>query len=89
MSESGHVDEPTKFTPKDPPKLNPPKEDPITVEELAKCDGKIVLRNDYHTELILANLPSIPIRHPLLAPNLRRHHGHRLRCFRQYRLLTQ
>ncbi|KAL2043279.1 hypothetical protein N7G274_003585 [Stereocaulon virgatum] len=39
MSKSGHVNEPKKFTPKDPPKLNPPKEDPITMEELAKCDG--------------------------------------------------
>lgn len=27
------------FDPKDPPKLNPPKDDPISVEELAKCDG--------------------------------------------------
>ena len=28
------------FAPKDPPKLNPPKDDPITVEDLAKCDGQ-------------------------------------------------
>ena len=42
-NESGHVEEPKKFTPKNPPKLDPPKDDPISVEELAKCDGKITL----------------------------------------------
>lgn len=39
MAESGHVQEPKKFAPKDPPQLNPPKDEPISVEELAKCDG--------------------------------------------------
>lgn len=29
------------FAPKDPPQLNPPKDDPISVEELAKCDGML------------------------------------------------
>ncbi|KAJ3492429.1 hypothetical protein NLG97_g5400 [Lecanicillium saksenae] len=28
-----------KFEPKEPVQLNPPKDDPITVEELAKCNG--------------------------------------------------
>lgn len=42
-NESGHVEEPKKFTPKNPPKLDPPKDDPISVEELAKCDGKTTL----------------------------------------------
>lgn len=42
-SKRGHVEEPKNFTPKDPPKLNPPKDDPISVEELAKCDGKLAL----------------------------------------------
>lgn len=28
-----------RFTPKNPVELNPPKDDPITVEELAKADG--------------------------------------------------
>ncbi|MCJ1357720.1 MAG: hypothetical protein MMC33_007716 [Icmadophila ericetorum] len=28
-----------KFTPKQPVQLNPPKDDPFTTEELAKCDG--------------------------------------------------
>lgn len=27
------------FAPKDPPKLNPPRDDPISPEDLAKCDG--------------------------------------------------
>jgi len=42
MSESsskGHVEEPRNFAPKEPVQLNPPKDDPITVEELAKHDG--------------------------------------------------
>lgn len=29
-----------KFEPKVPVQLNPPKDDPISVEELAKCDGE-------------------------------------------------
>lgn len=28
-----------KFEPKEAVKLNPPKDDPITLEELKKCDG--------------------------------------------------
>jgi len=28
-----------RFNPKVPVQLDPPKDDPITVEELAKCDG--------------------------------------------------
>lgn len=89
MSESGHIEEPKKFTPKDPPKLNPPKEDLITIEDLAKCDGKITLYSDHLKEPKFTNLPSIPIRHPLLASNLRSHHGHSLRCLRQHGLLAQ
>ncbi|KFY81657.1 hypothetical protein V500_11217 [Pseudogymnoascus sp. VKM F-4518 (FW-2643)] len=30
-----------KFEPKTPVTLNPPKDDPITVEHLSKCNGKI------------------------------------------------
>lgn len=30
-----------RFAPKNPVQLNPPKDDPITVEELAKCDGML------------------------------------------------
>jgi hypothetical protein len=37
---SGHEPEPKNFEPKTPVKLDPPKDDPISVEELAKCDGK-------------------------------------------------
>lgn len=40
MAESQPVGETKKFTPKDPPKLNPPKYDPMSVTDLAKCDGK-------------------------------------------------
>lgn len=29
-----------KFEPKEPVQLDPPKDDPITLEELAKCNGK-------------------------------------------------
>ena len=31
--------EPKRFEPKEPVKLDPPKDDPITLEELAKCNG--------------------------------------------------
>ena len=40
-SSSGHVEEPKNFEPKTPVTINPPKDDPITVEELAKYDGKL------------------------------------------------
>lgn len=36
---TGHVEEPKNFAPKDPPKLNPPNDDPITTADLAKCNG--------------------------------------------------
>ncbi|MCJ1286928.1 hypothetical protein MMC26_006274 [Xylographa opegraphella] len=39
MASTGHVEEPKNFAPKNPPQLDAPKSDPITVEELAKCDG--------------------------------------------------
>ena len=32
--------EPKSFTPKQPVQLDPPKDDLMTYEELAKCDGK-------------------------------------------------
>jgi cytochrome b involved in lipid metabolism len=34
-----HEPEPKRFEPKVPVQLDPPKDDPITVEELSKCDG--------------------------------------------------
>ena len=44
MAERGHAQEESKkFAPKDPPKLSPPKDDPITVDELAKHDGTTVV----------------------------------------------
>ncbi|MCJ1304977.1 hypothetical protein MMC08_007790 [Hypocenomyce scalaris] len=39
MSSSGHDSEPKNFAPKNPVKLDPPKDDPISVEDLSKCDG--------------------------------------------------
>ncbi|KUM55405.1 hypothetical protein ACN42_g11874, partial [Penicillium freii] len=44
-------DESKRFTPKVPVELDPPKDDPISVEELAKCDGMRVypiIANVYH-----------------------------------------
>ena len=39
MSETHHEPEPKNFAPKHPPKLDPPRDDPIGLEELAKYDG--------------------------------------------------
>ena len=39
MSEST-TEKKGKFEPKNPVKLDPPKDDAISVEQLAKCDGK-------------------------------------------------
>jgi len=36
---AGHAEEPRNFAPKQPVQLNPPKNDPITGEELAQCNG--------------------------------------------------
>ena len=36
---SGHVPEPKNFEPKTPVSLNPPKDDPISPDYLAQCDG--------------------------------------------------
>ncbi len=38
---SGHVPEPKNFEPKTPVHLNPPKNDPVSVQHLSKCDGKL------------------------------------------------
>lgn len=37
--DANHVEEPKRFEPKTPVNLNPPKDDPITLDYLAKCDG--------------------------------------------------
>jgi len=39
MSE-GTTEKKGKFEPKNPVKLDPPKDDPISVDQLAKCDGR-------------------------------------------------
>lgn len=38
-----HEPEPKRFEPKVPVQLDPPKDDPISQEELARCDGKFSL----------------------------------------------
>jgi hypothetical protein len=40
---SDHVEEPKRFEPKTPVQLDPPKDDPISVDYLKKCDGKTAL----------------------------------------------
>lgn len=35
-----HEPEPKRFSPKVPVELDPPKDDPISPEELAQCDGR-------------------------------------------------
>lgn len=39
--DENHVEEPKRFEPKKPVQLDPPKDDPITLDYLAKCDGAI------------------------------------------------
>lgn len=36
-----------KFEPKNPVQLDPPKDDPISLEHLAKCDGETYSTQDY------------------------------------------
>jgi hypothetical protein len=45
---SEHSQESKSFAPKDPPKLNPPKDDIITVAGLAECNGTACLHLDFH-----------------------------------------
>ncbi|KAI4150029.1 MAG: hypothetical protein LQ340_004306 [Diploschistes diacapsis] len=42
-----HEPEPKNFEPKEPVKLDPPKDDPITVEELSKCNGQDTSKPTY------------------------------------------
>ena len=37
---SSQEEEPKKFEPKKPVQLDPPKDDPISLEYLSKCDGE-------------------------------------------------
>ncbi|KAK7620783.1 putative progesterone binding protein [Phyllosticta citricarpa] len=39
MRDANHAEEPKRFEPKNPVQLDPPKDDPITPEYLAKCNG--------------------------------------------------
>jgi len=38
---SGHAPEPKNFEPKQPVRLDPPKNDPISLEQLSQCDGEL------------------------------------------------
>lgn len=58
MTDTGHVAEPKNFAPKTPVDLNPPKDDPISPEELSKCDGKNAKTKLYTTFLLLVFLHS-------------------------------
>ena len=40
MSERDHVAEPKNFEPKVPVKLDPPKNDPINLDHLSRCNGE-------------------------------------------------
>ncbi|KAK8235958.1 hypothetical protein HDK90DRAFT_260635 [Phyllosticta capitalensis] len=40
MRDANHAEEPKRFEPKKPVQLDPPKDDPITPEYLAKCNGR-------------------------------------------------
>ncbi|KAI9804250.1 MAG: hypothetical protein M1833_007057 [Piccolia ochrophora] len=48
MASSSSVPEPRNFEPKHEVKLAPPKDDPFTLEQLAKCDGS----NSNHPTLV-------------------------------------
>ncbi|KAJ5214552.1 Cytochrome b5 [Penicillium cf. viridicatum] len=53
-----------RFTPKVPVELDPPKDDPISVEELAKCDGMRVYPCTQHRflpQFPISNAPSSKI----------------------------
>ncbi|OMP84484.1 putative steroid-binding protein 3 [Diplodia seriata] len=41
--DANHVEEPKRFEPRNPVQLDPPKDDPIALDHLAKCDGAIHL----------------------------------------------
>jgi hypothetical protein len=62
-----HEPEPKRFEPKVPVQLDPPKDDPISVEELAKCDGEDLFfllsgtaRTLRRSTVILGTDPSLP-----------------------------
>ncbi len=78
MADGGHVEEPKNFAPKTPVNLNPPKDDPITYEELSKCDGMFY-------ELVRRDNPqsSCHYRIRLVEAYPGGHKRHRLRRIRQ------
>lgn len=87
MSESHHEPEPKNFAPKDPPKLEPPRDDPISPDELAKYDGKIhVFDITCRGNSCAPLLTREPFRHGSRETCLRRYQGYCLRCVRQGRL---
>jgi membrane-associated progesterone receptor component len=42
MADSGSAEKKGRFEPKNPVQLNPPKDDPISLDYLAKCDGAFI-----------------------------------------------
>jgi membrane-associated progesterone receptor component len=42
MSDTTEQPKKERFAPKEPVTLSPPKDDPITREHLAKCDGRLL-----------------------------------------------
>jgi hypothetical protein len=87
MADGGHVEEPKNFAPKTPVNLDPPKDDPITYEELSKCDGTILSSSPAQREG--DSLSSRPYRLRLVETNPSSHQRHRLRRVRQRCLWTQ
>lgn len=79
------------FAPKNPVKLDPPKDDPISIEDLSKCDGKAPQLQPVHPSCLPVTNPwaNPATRQQLHLPHIRRHQRHRLRRKRQLRLRAQ
>jgi len=60
-----HEPEPKSFTPKTPVELAPPKYDPISYEELSKCDGRPPLPRSFPPvdSACLSSYHTIPLTH--------------------------
>lgn len=54
--DANHVEEPKRFEPKKPVQLDPPKDDPITLDYLVKCDGICYCRHQLNSTVTLTRL---------------------------------
>lgn len=65
---SSHEPEPKQFNPKQPVQLDPPKDDPITYEELSKCDGECIPPSiiDARKRILIAKHPGTDPSRPTL-----------------------